>query len=75
MDGAKAESVVNLTGNRLGVFWTANAFLAVGGFLLWQVISQVVRSSHSMGLDRTTAKLPLRNDTSMSLAVCRTTPG
>ena len=43
VDGAKAESVVNLTGNRLGVLWTANAFLALGGYLLWQVVSRVVR--------------------------------
>ena len=42
VDGAKAESVVNLTGNRQGVLWTANAALVAGGFLLWHVIRQIV---------------------------------
>lgn len=42
VDGAKAESVVNLTGNRQGVLWTANLALVVGGLLLWRVIKQVV---------------------------------
>ena len=44
VDGDKAESVVNLTGSRLGVLWTANAFLAAGSVLLWQVISKLVRA-------------------------------
>lgn len=42
VDGAKAESVVNLTGNRLGVLWTANAFLAAGAYILWKVTSGTV---------------------------------
>ena len=42
VDGAKAESVVNLTGNRQGVLWAANAALLAGGLLLWHVIKQVV---------------------------------
>ena len=43
VDGAKPESVVNLTGNRQAVLWTANAALVAGGLLLWRVIQQVVR--------------------------------
>lgn len=41
VDGDKAESVVNLTNNRVGVLWVANAFLVAGGLLLWQVVKQV----------------------------------
>ena len=43
VDGAKPESVVNLTGNRQAVLWTANVALVAGGLLLWRVIQQVVR--------------------------------
>ena len=46
IDGDKAESVVNLTGNRLAVLWTANAFLAAGVALLWQNVKQVVSPCH-----------------------------
>ena len=45
VDKDKAESVVNLTQNRLGVLWTANVFLVAGAALLWQVISRMVRKS------------------------------
>ncbi len=43
IDKDKAESVVNLTQNRVGVLWTANAFLVAGAALLWRVVSQTVR--------------------------------
>ena len=46
VDGGKAESMVNLTGNRTGVLLLANAFLLSGGALLWRLISSAVRTSH-----------------------------
>lgn len=45
VDGAKVESIVNITGNRLGCLWVANAFLAGGLTLLGRAIWQAVSSS------------------------------
>ena len=38
VDGDKPESIVNLTGNRAGCFWVANAFLVTGTGLLLSVM-------------------------------------
>jgi len=59
IDGDKAESVVNLTNNRVGVLWVANAFLAAGILMLWQVVKQVVGS------------IPAPHPTSQPLAIAR----
>lgn len=42
VDGAKVESLVNITGNRLGCLAVANAFLALGLSLLGQAIWHLV---------------------------------
>lgn len=43
MDKSKAESVVNLTGNRKAVLAVANGFLLAGGLLLHNVTKLAVR--------------------------------
>lgn len=43
VDKTKLESVVNLTGNRLLVFAVAHVALAIGGGLLFYLVSSVVR--------------------------------
>ena len=42
VDGDKPESIVNLTGNRSGCFWVANAFLAAGVSLLFTAMQRTV---------------------------------
>ena len=43
VDGAKAESVVNLTGNRAAVLWTANAFLLAAISSFFAILRATVR--------------------------------
>ena len=38
VDGDKPESIVNLTGNRLGCLWVANSFLAAGCALVFSAM-------------------------------------
>ena len=42
VDGDKPESIVNLTGNRLGCLWVANAFLAAGCSLVFSAMLRTV---------------------------------
>ena len=46
MDNSKAESVVNLTGNRKAVLAVANGFLLAGGLLLHNVTRLAVSAPH-----------------------------
>ncbi|KAK9802593.1 hypothetical protein WJX73_009446 [Symbiochloris irregularis] len=52
VDGAKVESLVNITGNRLGCLAVANAFLALGLSLLGRAIWHVgeMRAAGALGL-------------------------
>lgn len=73
VDGDKAESVVNLTGNRQAVLWTANTFLLVGTALLWRVISKLVGASRRpfMSRDFCHVKIRLSIDNACKTSVCR----
>ena len=47
VDGDKPESIVNLTGNRLGCLWVANAFLVAGCSLVFSALARTVSKTCS----------------------------